>query len=85
MDNPYFATLSDPRAVVADKNGELWLPLTESPDLSNRTETVEVAGVWFDVLGYSEERDALLLEPIKIEGSAENIDHELGDYLAHGE
>lgn len=80
MDSPFFVQIADVRSVVADKHGELWLPMTESPDLSRLTEVVDVAGAYFDVVGYSEERDALLLSPIVIEGSAEYMEEELLEY-----
>lgn len=81
MDNPFFVAIADARSVIADKHGELWLPLDESPDLSKLTEVVEVAGAYFDAVGYSEERDALLLEPLVIEGAAEHLEEELIEYL----
>lgn len=81
MDNPFFVQIADARSVVADKHGELWLPMTESPDLSRLTEVVDVAGVYFDAVGYSEERGALLLVPIVVEGSAEYMEEELQEYV----
>ena len=81
MDSPFFVRITDARAVIADSNGDLWLPLDESADLSSLTEVVEVAGAYFDAVGYSEPRDALLLEPLVVEGSAENLEAELAEYI----
>lgn len=77
MDNPNFVTISDPRGVLVGAGDDLWLPLSESPHLSKRTETIDCGGLYFDVIGYSEKRDALMLRPIKIDGAADDIEAEL--------
>lgn len=82
MENLSFVEVPDPRAIITGKDRELWLPLSESPRLSDRTQTVNCAGAYFDVVGYSEIREALLLSPILIDGSANNLEKEVGDFLA---
>lgn len=82
MQSWLFVELTDPKAVVAGKNGELWLPLSESDALSSKTETVTISNVFFDVIGYSVEREALLLSPIVIDGAADNIELELASHIA---
>lgn len=80
MDNPLFVNVTDPRALIQGKDKELWLPLSESPHLSPRTEAINLAGVYFDVVGYSDVREALLLRPIEIDGSADNLEAEVEAY-----
>lgn len=82
MQNLGFVDVPDPRALIASSSGELWLPISESPLLNKLTQTVSCGGVYFDVTGYSEVREALLLQPIVIDGAAAYLEEEVEAYTA---
>lgn len=84
MDNPAFLELPE-AYVIEDKEGKMWLPVSELPDWVRRDrrqfEIIRIARDYYDVVGYSIKRRSLWIKPIIIEGSADHIDKELAAYL----
>lgn len=84
MDNPSFLELHD-AYVIEDRDGKLWLPISELPDAVRRgrrqIDILRISGNYFDVVGYSIQRRSLWIKMIVVEGSADDIERELADHI----
>jgi len=75
-----------------DKKKRLWIPLNEfrkqgildpgAPDLVEvETDEEGDPNYFFEVIGYSEKRDAFWVKEVRPEIEAENLDEEFEDYV----
>lgn len=71
---------------ITDKNGRAWIPIDQmlregilDPKTVDVVKTED--GEYFEVVGYSDKRKAIWVESIEIDGTAENLEKELEDYL----
>ena len=71
------AVLKDASAIIAGTKGALWLPKGELQE--DDPQIVQCGELFFDVVGFSAKRECYLIRVIKIDGSAEGIEDELGN------
>lgn len=87
-DQPFGSTFVELRGAytIEDKEGKLWLPISEIPDHDRRQrrqiELIRIGDVYYDVQGYSIKRRSYWIRPIVVEGSADFIEGEVERYLA---
>lgn len=71
----------DECTLIEDRRGNLWLGVNELQRngyrVYNELETIQVEDEWYDVVGFSDTRQAFWVQPIVIEGAAETIEEEL--------
>lgn len=71
---------------ITDKNGRYWIPIhkmiREGIFDPRKVDVIKTEdGEFFEVVGYSDKRKALWVEPIDVENEADNLDKELKEYV----
>ena len=71
-------------SIIEDTSGKLWLPLSDLQHdqiAGDKPELIRVGDDYYDVEGYSMKRRCFWIRRIQVEGSADNIEDEMAEYL----